>query len=317
MVELHHKQTGSVRRWLQRLGQATAIGLSVAAFFVAEANAQANFSFDASAGLEQDGRITVDQIDVSLNVGDTVALFKGGVGLNFNAGPNTEFNLGYSGSVREMFNISAFDLQVHGLSAGVKRDLPGPFKLGLDYRFFYTRLGGVDFMKMHRASPFVSYFSGKIYAKISYVFTDKNLDASPTRNTTVNAADGDFMFFYDGVKNFVSASYRYEEHSAVGDPFDFNAHNFSLRTKRSIFLVDRQTELTIGWRYENRNYANITPSIGAIRDDERNRFLIKWEIPIAGRFYGELRLKYNHLTSNLPSANYDETVYGFRIGAEF
>ena len=73
----------------------------------------------------------------------------------------------------------------------------------------------------------------------------------------------------------------------------------------------------LAYRLELRDYANVTPSIGTERDDDRHRIRFGIEKPLLE--YATARFEYRHLTSNsnLPEADYDENTVEMTLGVEF
>ena len=116
------------------------------------------------------------------------------------------------------------------------------------------------------------------------------------------------------MRTYFVSGYKYESENAVDPQFDFKGHNIKARFSQRISMGDRDAELKVGWRYEDRNYASITPSIGAIRDDTRHRFQAELEIPITDRIYGLIEYEYADYSSNLPSADYTQNLVGARLG---
>ena len=75
--------------------------------------------------------------------------------------------------------------------------------------------------------------------------------------------------------------------------------------------------LELGLRYEDRNYSDPTPSIGERRRDERFRASIEFDLPVTDRINWTMYGGYSDYLSNLPSADYDQSVVGTRIELTF
>lgn len=121
----------------------------------------------------------------------------------------------------------------------------------------------------------------------------------------------------DGASSFVTGGYEYEDQDATDDPFDFKGHNFKLRYKTNLVVADRPSELTVGWRFEKRNYSNITPSIGAERDDKRHTFKGELEVPVLERFKLIGELEYQDSSSNFDPADFSAVIATICVGTEF
>jgi hypothetical protein len=153
--------------------------------------------------------------------------------------------------------------------------------------------------------------------RADYTFTDKNFHNRVDRDAEVHAGGADVYYFLNGVRTYFVVGYKYEDEDAVADQFDFKAHNIKVRFAQRFPLGSRDAKFKIGWRYENRDYSAVTPSIGAIRDDERNRFQAELETPFTDRIFGQLEYEYSDFSSNLPSANYKQHLASARLGVKF
>ncbi len=273
------------------------------------------FSAEFSAGVEYDSNVSVIEIDTSTAQDDFAAQFDFGLGAETDLGENTEVKVGYNFGQDIQFDVSAFDTQSHRLSGEISHDFGG-VETGASYQYIYSKLGGAGFLRMHRASPYVAAYVAdkKAYLRASYIYTDKTFIGRPTRDAQVNAGNGEVFYFVNGLRTYIIAGYRYESADAVAPEFDFNSHNIKLRLNQRIPIAGAKSKFRIGWRYEDRTYRSVTPSIGAIRADERHRFNASLEVPVSDIVYTELEYRYDDFSSNLPSADFNQNVATFRIG---
>jgi hypothetical protein len=72
-------------------------------------------------------------------------------------------------------------------------------------------------------------------------------------------------------------------------------------------------KLELAWRYEDRNYSSVTPSIGKDRDDQRHRWRADFEIPIIGHSAMQVYYTYSDYESNYPQADYTQNLVGTRF----
>lgn len=273
------------------------------------------FSADFSAGVEYDSNVSVIDIDTSTAADDFAGVFDFGLGFERELGENTTFEAGYDFAQDIQFELSAFDTQMHRGSAKVSRDF-GAADTGVSYQYVYSRLGGSGFLKMHRLSPYAATYAAdrKLYLRGSYIYTDKTFVGRSDRDATVHAGDAEAYVFLNGLNTYLIGGYRYESQDAVAPEFDFDSHNAKVRFVQRVPLGDRRAKFRAGWRYENRNYSAVTPSIGVIRDDERHKFDASLEIPVNDIFYTALEAEYDEFKSNLPSADFNQTIATVRIG---
>jgi hypothetical protein len=78
-----------------------------------------------------------------------------------------------------------------------------------------------------------------------------------------------------------------------------------------------ELDLELGYRFATRDYANVTPSIGRRRDDQRHRL----DFGLSKRLTDLIvaRFDYQHLSSisNLPEADYDTNVVNLSLGISY
>jgi hypothetical protein len=275
------------------------------------------FSAEFSIGLEYDSNINVDEIDNNTGSNDKAAVLNADLEYDFDISSTTEFSLGYNFSQTLYDDFTNFDLQTHFASADLSHDF-GDVEPGIAYRFIYSRLGGDGFLSMHQVSPYISAFlSKKIYARADYTYSDKNFIGRVDRDAENHAGGADLYYFVNGVKTYLVAGYKYANENAVDPQFDYDVHQFKFRFSQRFPVGPRDAELKLGWRYESRNYDNVTSSIGIARDDDRHRLQAELEVPITDVFFARAEYEYGDYSSNLPIADYSQHLFGVHLGAKF
>lgn len=275
------------------------------------------FSVELSTGIEYDSNVSVVEVDTSTAEGDFAALFDLGVGFETDIAENTTVEIGYDLGQDIQFDFTDFNTQTHRGSIEVAHDF-GDVDIGVSYQLIHSRLGGDGFLTLHRLSPFAStYLADKtFYVRGSYIYTDKDFIGVADRDADVNAFNADVFYFVNGLTTYLIFGYKFESEDAVGAEFDFTANNLKARVVQRFPLGDRRAKFRAGWRYENRNYDSVTPSIGVVRDDTRHKLEASLEIPLNDIFYAEIEYNYDIFNSNLPSVDFTQSVATFRIGAE-
>jgi len=275
------------------------------------------FSVELSAGAEYDSNVSVGEIDNNTGADDFAAVIDLDLEFEKDVTENTEISAGYSFSQSLHDQFTNFDIQTHFASAGVSHDF-GAFDAGAAYRYIYSRLGGAGFLQIQQIEPYATRFFGKkLFIRAAYTYTDKNFKNRIDRDAMVHAGGADVYYFLNGVRTYFVAGYKYENENAVDPQFDFRAHHIKARFSQRIRMGKRDAKLKLGWRYESRNYSSITPSIGAIRDDNRHRLQAELEVPLTDHFFGLVEYEYSDYSSNLPSADYTQNLAGVRLGARF
>jgi len=274
-------------------------------------------SFHINAGAYYNSNVSVSELDVNVGTGDVSAKLSAQVKFEQELGENTEFDIRYKLSTTTHEEFSKFDVLTHLVSTKLEHDF-GNFKAGVSYQFANSSLNQNNFLTLNQISPYASRFIGKkAYVRGFYGYADKAFKSNPTRDANVHKGGADIYFFLDGVRQYVQTGYSYEDSDANADEFDYGAHKFKLRYIKRLDILGRKTKFKAGWRYQKRDYDNITPSIGVVRDDNRHRFQLELEVPITDVFYAQIELERAVHSSNLPSADYNRSIVAFSLGAKF
>lgn len=296
-----------------------ALGIQGAAAQTAEGQAgngesPGSFDLEVSAGAEYDSNISVEQLESSTGTGDIAGVFDADAEYEHAFTDKTSASVGYAFSQSLHEDLTDFDLQTHHASVGVQREFD-PVEVGADYHYVYTRLGGDGFLTYQNLSPYVAGFvSDSLYVRAAYTYVDKGFKNRDDRDANSHGGGADLFWFIDGVRTYVLTGYQYEKEDAVLNRYDYNAHNLKAQLTKRLSAFGRELTGKVGWRFEKRNYTDVTPSIGVNRDDDRHRFQAEVEVPITDRVYSLAEYEYADYASNLPSADYTQHFVGVRVG---
>lgn len=275
------------------------------------------FTVEFAAGVEYDSNVSVIDVDDNTGADDFAAVFDGEVEFAPDIGENSSFALGYSFSQSLYETFDDFNLQSHLASVDASHDL-GIFEIGGAYRFAHSRLGGDSFLTLNQFSPSVSRFFGEhVYARAEYAYTDRNFIGRTDRDGKSNAAGGDVYYFMNGARTYLALGYRYEKENAADPQFDYKGDAFRARFSQRFPAGARDGHVRVGYRYEVRDYSSITPSIGEIREDKRHRFNAELEVPLGKALFTRINAEYGDFQSNLPAADFNQTVVSARLGLRF
>jgi hypothetical protein len=279
---------------------------------------QLPFSVTVAAGLEYDSKVTVEELDIAGTVSDFAAVFDLDLDYLKRFDQGTDFRAGYSLSQKNYFDETDFDLQLHNLSFDLKQNFED-FDVGLQNYNVLARLDNQQLLRFHHVSPyFTSFLTRRLYVRGAYFYRDKTFEDNPDRDADVHAGDVDLYFFIDGVRNYVVAGLRFEDEDTLADEFDFRGQQFELRYSRRVALYgDRPVRIRADWRYENRDYQSVTPSIGVKRDDSRQRWRLRLDLPVSEKLTTLLTYQYRSHSSNLPSADFSDHRFEVQLEAEF
>ncbi|WP_181918914.1 surface lipoprotein assembly modifier [Wenzhouxiangella sediminis] len=265
------------------------------------------FDVTLAAGLQYDDLVTVDELDQSLDEGDTAAVIDLDVEYEKRFSQGTDLDVGYSLSQKSYFDLSEFDLQIHNVSLGVKQNFED-FDIGVRSYAVHARLDNEGLLNFQHVSPyFTTFLSERTYLRAGYYYRNKDFPDNPDRDGTVHAGDADFYFFLDGTTNYFVVGYAFEREDTEADEFDFDGQRVDVRWSRRFDLYgDRPVRVRLDWRLEQRDYDSVTPSIGVRRDDDRQRWRARFDFPITQSLTGLLTYQHRSHDSNLPSADYDD-----------
>lgn len=263
--------------------------------------------FTLAAGLQYDDNVTVDELDNTTNLSDVAAVFDFDANYKKRFAQGTDLSVGYSLAQRTFFEESNFDLQIHNGKLGWKQNFDD-FDIGVDFYTIHARLDRDGLLNIQQFAPyFTTFLTKKLYLRSSYRYQDKSFKNNKDRNAQTHAIDNDLYFFLDSTREYIVTGYRFENENTRADRFDYNAHQFVVRyTKRWNLYGNRPFTMRLDWRYEKRNYESITPSIGAVRDDNRHRLRARFELPISNRLTALLKYEYRNHASNLETVDFTD-----------
>jgi Surface lipoprotein assembly modifier len=272
------------------------------------------FSAEVGAGLEYDDNIAVEEVDRASNESDYALTLNAGVGAQQDFGDYTEIGLTYDYNQSIYSEFSQVDRQTHILGTSLNFDLT---KLDTGVSLFYinSRLDGEAFLELYRASPSISGFlSKKWFARGAYVYSDKRIENRSTRDATSHAGEADLYFFRRGLRSYFNLGYRFKDEDANASRYDYQSHSLKLRYIHRMEVFSKLAKLELAWRYEDRDYSSITPSIAEKRADKRNRWRLDFELPIlSGGSVVQFYYGYSDYDSNLPQSDYTQTITGTRF----
>lgn len=283
----------------------------------AQAKDEKPFSLVVTAGAEYDSNVSVEQTDVITRQGDMLAIL--GVEAKYKAklADKTALTLGYDFEQTLHSDFTDFDMQTHTLSAGLDTQVAG-VGVGADYSFSHILLGGDGFLDMHQLSPSVSRFVTKsLYVRGGYTYLDKNFDTFDSRDAKNQQVDGSAYYFFMNNKAYVSFGARYEHENTVSATLDYDSFQLSANLQLPITLLERAGKVKFGYAYRERQYDNITPSIGEKREENRSTFKASAELPLVGKFVFKPEYRYVNRNSNYAFSNYNEHVVTGKISYKF
>ena len=288
-----------------------------ASLFNLQAHAETVLSGQLGLGYEYDSNVSVDELDRSSSIGDNGLLFSAELGVDHDFTDETSGSLSYAYSRIDYNEFDFLSRETHILGANLSSSWD-PVTAGINYFYIEAMLDGDNFLTYHRISPSLSGFvSKKWFLRAAYVYGDKAIANRPGRDAANHGADMDVYYFWQGLRRYINLGFVYRDEDSRAARFDYTAHQIKLRMVQRFEIFSRLSTLEVGLRYENRDYSSPTPSIGERRKDERYRAGLELEIPLTEQVNWQVYSGYSDYYSNLPSADYDQTVVGTRVEFNF
>lgn len=278
---------------------------------------KSDFSLYVDSGFSLNDNVAINELDLMSGNGDVAAKFSAKARYKQGLGDHTKIDLSYKFSQTLYEDFTDFDLQSQLITARLEHDA-GKQKYGVNYSRAKSDLGGDDFLNLHQISPFTSRFIGKkSYIRGTYSYTRKEIDDVEDRDADTHKVSADVYYFLDGLRQYFILGYAYGDENAGADPFDYNLHQGRAKFIQKTEMFGKPIEMSAAWRYEDRDYNNVTPSISEVRQDKRHRATFTLSLPLTRNVYGLAKYEYSDFSSNLPSSDFNRNVVSLSIGAEF
>jgi len=278
-----------------------------------KASTATRWSGEVGVGGEYDTNVSVDEVDLSSGQSDYALTADFELGLRHRFSPKTRGALNYNISQSSYREFSRVDRLTQIVGADLSTELGGA-SAGLSTYYIDSRLDGRGFLQYLRVSPSLSGFlSRRWFGRGAYVYSERDIDQRPLRDATTNTGEIDLYYFHRGLRSYANVGYRYRDEDAVAPELDFRAHALKLRYIRRFDILDRKAKAEFAARYEVRDYTSEEPTIGKPRDDRRLRWKIDFEIPVSTRFTWQVYYSYGDYESNLPRADFTQTIFGSRL----
>lgn len=265
-----------------------------------------------SVGTEYNDNLSVPQLETFANRSDMAGTVDGNLALSWQATPRVSLETSYAYTLTDYQDLDAYDLELHLLSAGAAWDVAG-LTLGGDYYFATADLGDNSFLDLDQVILHASRQFGETWFLRGAVnLIDKDFVRFNERDADNNGIGIDVYRFFNEGRSNLTLGYGYEDEDTRGPSFDYQADTIRLGLNHRFLLASREATLQLGYRLQDRDYANATPSIGRPRDDRQQVLNAGLELNLTGGLAVLTRWEHGNFDSYLPSADFDEN----RISAQ-
>jgi len=293
------------------------LSLCFAATNASAAEHRVQFGFDAAAGFEYDSNVTLQDLDASSGEADTATMLDAALNMRIAAGDNVSLRFGYDISATTYQNYSEYDLTLHHFNMGLsRRGRYADVTIAVDR--FDGVLDGEDYVSYTQVSPGIArLFGSSVYLRGAYVAADKEYDETSTRNAKSKAVRVDTYWLLDGMDRYWSVGLQKSSEDATDAELDFGAALLGITYAHSFELRSMTLQLKARLRLEERDYLNVTQSIGARREDKRLRSGLSVLIPFSDQVKLEANIELTDNTSNLDTAALERTTFGLNLAVSF
>lgn len=282
---------------------------------LAQADGQ-NIHVELESGLAHDSTLAVTELDNSSNMSDTAVLLNAKISGDWRK-YDTTVSGAYSYRGTDYQQADAFDLKIQHYYVDIKHDFDH-FSLGGNYHHADAQLDNTDFLTLKQHSVYVSkLFHDSVYLRLSGTEKDKQFDGRRERNADNNGLNADAYWFFNSGKRFISAGIGREQEDAVSDEFDFDAISLKVLLSNKFTLLQKDSQLQLGWTYSDRDYTDSQPFLAYKRDDQRMLSTLEWTVSFNQYLSASSKLEYGDYRSDLADADYNETMAAVTLKARF
>ncbi|WP_308364956.1 MULTISPECIES: hypothetical protein [unclassified Microbulbifer] len=283
----------------------------------AAADDKADINFEASAGLEYDNNLTVQELDRVANVADTATLLNARVEGRFNPTKKLTLKGGYRHTRKAYREFDKFDQTVGNLSFEASYDF-SLLTLGSSYHRANADLAGEPFLELEQRSLYAGkLLNDRFYLRAALNQRDKTFSDNPARDAAADGVDTDLFVFFNEAASFFSLGLSFEDEDADSNLFDYRGFGFRGRYSNRFSLWGRDNTFQLAWRRTERDYSAFNPAIDGPRNDVRSTLETRWEIELSPAISAVGKVEYGNHDSDLESADYSETLASLVLKASF
>lgn len=282
-----------------------------------EQNQPLDFSGAVVIGAEHNNNLSVAELESASGRSDTAATLDANIDMSWQPDDRFAAAAGYSYSASRYQDLDSYDLDMHLLYADVSYDFD-LVTLGGNYYYADADLGSDRFLELNQYSLYAGkLFGEKWYLRGAMNFTEKEFYVFDARNADNDGFGVDVYHFFNAGRSNVTLGYAYEDEDTRGPSFSYTADTLRLRLNHRFMLAERESRLQLGYRWQDRDYANITQSINAPRDDSQQVADVRLEVPMMEHVAVVGRWEHGNYQSRLASADFTDNRISLAVQLSF
>ena len=274
---------------------------------------KATWSRELGVGGEYDTNVSVSEVDLSSGESDYAFTSDFELGVKRPLGETIKASASYSVSQSRYGEFSRVDRLTQIAGANIDKDF-GNANGSLSVYFIDSKLANDGFLEFLRVSPALSGFvSKRWFLRGAYVYSERTIDDRPERDAQTVTGEIDAYYFHRGLRSYMNLGLRYRNEDTGAPELDFSGQAIKLRYIRRFDALGRQGKFEAAMRFEERDYRSPEPTIGEKRRDDRLRWKFDLELPLSKAIALQAYYSYGDFDSNLPRADFFQTIVGTRL----
>ena len=299
-----------------------------------------DMAVEAEAGYVYDNNLGIDELDRASSEGDSALTGKLKADGRWRPVENLSLSGGYQVTTRNYQDADAFDTLTQLANAGIEVEV-NDYDVGATYHYARADLNDTDFLTLQRPSLYVGkLIDNQWYWRLAATGQEKQFDSLPGRDADSRSLSGD-LFYFTAPESFWSVGLASTDEDARSDVYDYDGWRATLKWSQSLSWAGRQPRLVVSGQYDWRDYrderslsaanrgedgffddflgsdSGAGETSGGVREDRIGSVRGELEIPLSEVFSVVGVLEYRDHSSNLDSADYDETLVGVTARARF
>jgi hypothetical protein len=257
-------------------------------------------------GAEYNSNISIEELDLNSSVSGTLANIELLTEYRYNLSDTTSFRLGYDFSQTLHQDLTEFNFQSHGVSAGFENQF-SDLTTSIDYSYYDTKLDDEGLLSIAIFTPAISYMlNNNLLVRFDYNFIEKEFNEFFVRNAETNKSTISAYYFFNGAKSYAKISLSDSKEDADSRQLDFEESIINMSIKLSADWLHNGSAFKAGYTYSDRDYDDITLSINAVRAEQKNQFTASFTIPYSKGIDLIAAYENTDRSSNLTFADYQE-----------